>query len=143
MTVLARVALVWPLALLLGCSAASAPGPTGPGVPVLPTASTSATATASAGGAVDTPEEAVAAVARFDSNFLGYPRKDPDLIGQSAWVDVTARDGGFELTFFRGSGDCPAGCIDRMYAKFVVHADGTVQKRCEWQQGSEAKGTPC
>ena len=38
-----------------------------------------------------------------------------------------ARDGsGWRLEFSRGSGDCPAGCIDRTYWTFHVGADGAV-----------------
>lgn len=92
---------------------------------------------------IDSPEEALAAVAALDSNFLGYAPRDPDLIGQSAWVDVRQTGSGYELTFFRGSGDCPAGCITRSYVKFLVTRDGRVEKRCEWQEGEGQHGTPC
>jgi hypothetical protein len=92
---------------------------------------------------VSSPEDAIAAVGRFDSNFLGYTLRDPDLIGQSAWVEAKAVANGFELTFFHGEGDCPAGCIERSFIKFFVDRDGRVEKRCEWQEGGESNSTPC
>ena len=89
-------------------------------------------------------DEAIAAVAAVDPQFLGYQPLDPDVIGASAWVEVADGEDVVILTFVRGWGDCPAGCINRAYAKFEVHKpDGTVIKLCEWQQGEEAVGTPC
>jgi hypothetical protein len=107
---------------------ATSPSPAPPGVPSPP---------------IDSAEEALAAVAALDSNFLGYRPRDPDLIGQSSWVDVRQTGTGYELTFFRGAGDCPAGCITRSYVKFSVGRDGRVEKRCEWREGEGQTGTPC
>jgi hypothetical protein len=93
---------------------------------------------------IETAEEAIAAVAAQHPEFLGYEPLDPNLIGQSAWVEVNDGEDVMILTFVRGWGDCPAGCINRAYAKFEVHKlDGTVVKVCEWQEGEEAAGTPC
>ena len=92
---------------------------------------------------IETPEEAVAAVAAEYPEFEGYGPRDPGLIGQSHFVDVIGDDDGFVLTFHAGSGDCPAGCIDFSIAKFRVHLDGTVERLCEWRTGEVAAGTPC
>jgi hypothetical protein len=93
---------------------------------------------------IEDVDEAIAAVAAVDPQFLGYRPLDPDVIGASAWVEVAEGEDVIVLTFVRGWGDCPAGCINRAYAKFEVHKqDGTVVKVCEWQQGEEAVGTPC
>ena len=79
-----------------------------------------------------------------DPNFLGYEPLDPNVIGQSAWVEVRELDDEFEVTFVRGSGDCMAGCINREYARFVVSRDGAVRQRCTWSEGESGSiGTPC
>ena len=122
--------------LLVACS--SAAGPPTPPPPTGASASPSGTSSV-----VVSIQDAVAAVGRFDSNFLGYAPRDADLIGQSAWFEAAAVPGGFEVTFFRGQGDCPAGCIEQSYAKFLVSTNGTVQKRCEWHTGPSPSGTPC
>jgi len=126
--------------VLAACSAASAP-PT-------PTPGESPSASTPGPGGVQPPiddvDEAIAAVAAVDPQFLGYQPLDPDVIGASAWVEVADGEDALILTFVRGWGDCPAGCINRAYAKFEVHkSDGQVIKLCEWQQGEDAVGTPC
>jgi hypothetical protein len=139
-----RTALVAvPLALLLAaCSAGAAPPS---GRPVSP--SPSATPTAAPGGPqppIESVEEAIAAVAAVDSQFLGYEPLDPDVIGASAWVEFADGEDVMTLTFVRGSGDCQAGCINKAYAKFEVHKqDGKVVKLCEWATGDTTGGTPC
>jgi hypothetical protein len=130
--------------LVTGCAAAipQSPEPSSPAASS-PAATSSAGPSGSPAGPVTSPEQAAEAVARFDSNFLGYSQRDPDLIGQSAWFEAKPVAGGFELTFFRGEGDCPAGCIERSFIKFFVSRDGAVEKRCEWQEGNGSKATPC
>lgn len=152
-----RIAVTWrtsaPLAailsaLLLGACAAGAGLPSQ--APASPSSSPSPAASQPASvvpGApqppIDTQEEAIAAVGAFDSQFLGYQPLDPDIIGASAWVEVQEETDGYSLVFVRGSGDCPAGCINRAYAKFLVSREGAVELRCEWSEGGEAQGTPC
>jgi hypothetical protein len=139
------VALAVTLAVLVaGCSAAGGPPAGTPGNlgSESPTPSPTGSPGASA-GSVGSPQEAIEAVGRFDSNFLGYMQRDPDLIGQSAWVEVKPVANGFELVFFRGEGDCPAGCIERSFVKFFVGREGQVEKRCEWHEGEGADSTPC
>ena len=65
------------------------------------------------------------------------------MIGQANYATVDRSGGGFTVVFMSGSGDCPAGCIDKRFAKFSVRSDGTVAKRCEWAEGDIAQGTPC
>jgi len=111
------------------------------------TGSTGSAPSASAGGGpvggVDSVEEAIGAVGELDSNFLGYEPLDPNVIGASNWVEVEETADGYALVFVSGSGDCPAGCINRSNVKFTVARDGTVERRCEWHTGDQAAGTPC
>ena len=92
---------------------------------------------------IDSLEEAIAAVGEADSSFLDFQPLDPNNLGASAWVEGKAQDEGWDLTFVRASGDCPAECVNRAYAKFHVWRDGFIEPRCEWQEGEEAAGTPC
>jgi hypothetical protein len=137
---IASAALVLVL-VLVACSAASAPPTSSPTPGETPSASAPPPGVQPP---IDDVEEAIAAVAAVDPQFLGYQPLDPDVIGASAWVEVADGEDVVILTFVRGWGDCPAGCINRAYAKFEVHKpDGKVTKLCEWQQGEEAVGTPC
>jgi hypothetical protein len=113
-------------------SSASAPG-------------ASAGSAAPVDGTIDTPEEALAAVALVAPQYLGYGPRDLDVIGQSSWVDTSRTAEGFEITFVTGSGDCPAGCIEHQFARYEVRTDGTVRLLCEWRSevGVEAEPSPC
>ena len=69
--------------------------------------------TATPGGAVLTEAEAVARVLAQDPRFTGIGPTDPDLIGQSAWYEVSPAVVGWRVTVTIGWGDCQAGCISR------------------------------
>ena len=121
--------------LLAACSgagggASAAPSLSASGSPLVPA---SAGASAPAGGPVTTPEQAWAAVAATDPRFADIEPKDPDLIGQSAWYEVTPASGvgAFIVTVYVGWGDCPAGCIDHHTWTFSVAPDGTVTLQSE------------
>ena len=135
--------------LLAGCApgAGGAPSASVATAPAATVPTTSAPATSPPAAEVvppiETPAEAVAAVVAADPSFRGIRARDPMLIGQSAWVETRPTSTGYEITFFRGSGDCPAGCIERTYVRFSVSRAGSVEKRCEWKEGEGARGTPC
>ena len=82
---------------------------------------------------ITTPEGAVAAVVAQEPMFAGIGPLDPDLIGQSAWYEVTPASGvGAFLVMFRvGWGDCIAGCIDEHRWVYAVAPDGTVTLQSE------------
>jgi hypothetical protein len=90
------------LALVLAaCSAGSAPPPS-----ASPPPGASPSASTPPPGAVQPPiediDEAIAAVAAVDPQFLGYRPLDPDVIGASAWVEVADGEDVVILTFVRG-----------------------------------------
>ena len=58
-------------------------------------------------------QEAVELVLASDPQFAGIGPLDRDLIGQSAWYEVTPGTVGWRVTITKGWGDCQAGCIDR------------------------------
>lgn len=48
------------------------------------------------------------------------------LIGISSSVSLEAVDGGYRMTFFQGSGDCPAGCINKSFWRFLFDGQGNL-----------------
>jgi hypothetical protein len=87
---------------------------------------------------ITTPEGAVAAVVAQEPRFAGIGPLDPDLIGQSAWYEVTPASGvgAFLVTIRIGWGDCMAGCIEEHTWVYAVAPDGTATLQ------SEAGDTP-
>jgi hypothetical protein len=108
------VALLAAAALLVGaCAAGAAPGTTP--IPTAPAETGSLTR-----------DEAVARVLASDPGFAGIGPLDPDLIGQSAWYEVSPGTVGWRVTITKGWGDCQAGCISRHVWVFEVDGTGTV-----------------
>jgi hypothetical protein len=73
---------------------------------------------------VTSPEEAVARVQAERPEFAGLGPLDPDIIGACCWSESKAVEGGYQVTFTVGWGDCPAGCINRHVWTFAVAPDG-------------------
>ena len=71
-------------------------------------------------------DAAVAAVLAQDPMFAGIEPRDPDLIGQAAWSEVTETDDGWEVVIRIGWGDCPAGCISEHTWTYAVSPTGEV-----------------
>jgi hypothetical protein len=71
-------------------------------------------------------EEAVALVLAQDPMFAGIEPRNPDLIGQAAWSEVTETDQGWEVVIRIGWGDCPAGCISEHRWAYAVSPTGDV-----------------
>jgi hypothetical protein len=91
-----------------------------------PSASPSAPPSATPRGVPLTQAEAVARVLAQDPRFSGIGPPDANLIGQSAWYEVTAAVVGWRVTVTIGWGDCQAGCISRHSWVYDVDASGTV-----------------
>jgi hypothetical protein len=71
-------------------------------------------------------EEAVAKVLASDPRFSGIGPLDPNLIGQSAWYEVSPATVGWRVVITQGWGDCPAGCISRHTWTYDVDGAGVV-----------------
>lgn len=99
------------LVLLAACSGASGPGTT----PTPPPAASPIS-----------QQEAVERVLASDPQFAGIGPLDRDLIGQSAWYEVTPGTVGWRVTITKGWGDCQAGCIYRHTWVFEVDPSGAV-----------------
>ncbi len=71
-------------------------------------------------------EEAIARVLAQDPGFAGIGPLDPNLIGQSAWYEVSPGTVGWRVVITRGWGDCQAGCISRHTWTYDVDPSGSV-----------------
>lgn len=74
-----------------------------------------------------TAEDAARLVLAVDQRFAGIGPRDPDLIGQSAWYEVTDAGDGWQVQVYVGWGDCPAGCISHHAWLYHVSRGGTVE----------------
>jgi hypothetical protein len=72
-------------------------------------------------------QEAVERVLASDPQFAGIGPLNRDLIGQSAWYEVTPGTVGWRVIVTKGWGDCQAGCIERHTWIFEVDPAGTVR----------------
>jgi len=59
--------------------------------------------------------------------FATIAPRDPELIGQAAWYEVTAADVGWQVEILMGWGDCPAGCISEHRWIYAVSSTGDVE----------------
>ena len=73
-----------------------------------------------------TADKAVALVLAEDARFTGIEPRDPDLIGQASWTEVTETEGGWRVVVRIGWGDCPAGCISEHRWTYTVSTDGAL-----------------
>lgn len=71
--------------------------------------------------------EAVDLVLDMNKLFTGIGPRDPELIGQAAWYEVTALDDGWRVEVRVGWGDCPAGCINEHRWAYTVSSRGAVE----------------
>jgi hypothetical protein len=71
--------------------------------------------------------EAVNLVLNENELFTGIGPRDPELIGQAAWYEVTALDDGWRVEVRIGWGDCPAGCINEHHWAYTVSSTGAVE----------------
>jgi hypothetical protein len=112
MRILERTLLLISAALLVACCAA------GSGASQPP----------ADGGPVNTEDQAVARVVAREPRLAGIQKRDPEMIGQSNWYEVTPASGvgAFIVTVRVGWGDCQAGCIDEHTWVYAVLPDGTV-----------------
>lgn len=98
-------------------------------------------AACSAGGGSPAPtsaDDAVRLVLAEDERFTGIGPRNPDLIGQSAYHDVSDSADGWRVVVWIGWGDCPAGCIDHHSWTYDVSRSGSVELVSE--EGSPLPG---
>jgi hypothetical protein len=133
-TILVLLALMLAACAGSGGGASSTPSLEATGSPLVPESpGGSAAPSGSVGGPVTTPEQAWAAVVATEPRFANITPPDPDLIGQSAWYEVTPASGAgaFIVSVTVGWGDCPSGCIDQHTWQYSVAPDGIVTLQSE------------
>ena len=115
--------------LLVGMGVLVAAGCAGGLSTIAPTASP----VPSAAGPVVTAADAVERVIIENPRFTGIAARDPNLIGQANWYEVTPASGvgAFIVTMRIGWGDCPAGCIDEHSWTYAVGPTGSVTLQSE------------
>jgi len=117
------------LAVLVAASAAACVGTGSPAstppATAAPTSSPAPSSSPRPGGAIS-QEEAVAKVLAADPQFAGIGPRDPNLIGQSAWYEVSPGTVGWRIVITKGWGDCQAGCISRHTWTYDVDGAGEV-----------------
>jgi hypothetical protein len=79
------------------------------------------------GGGPITREESVARALAQDPRFADIGPLDPNLIGQSAWYEVSPATVGWRVTITKGWGDCQAGCINKHTWVYDVDGSGAVR----------------
>ena len=69
----------------------------------------------------------IAALAPLFRGFAGVRYSEPNgMVGDGNDIEGTLEESRVVLAYSVGSGDCPAGCINRRYYRFAVEPDGTV-----------------
>ena len=114
--------------LLAACSAPAGLGSAAPTPSsAAPTPSSASTPVPSVLAAAD----AVAIVLVQDPRFAGIGARDPAMVGQGSWYEVTADATGWRVVVQVGWGDCPAGCISRHTWEYLIGPAGAVLKTGE------------
>ena len=141
-----------PVVLLVGLLVAACTGTTASTSPSQAAATPSAQASESAGvsspssapsgGAPTTPEAAAALVIAQNQDFLGFEAKNPDMIGQCCWWEVTQSSDGYRVVVHAGWGDCPSGCINEHEWIYNVSPTGEVALLEETGDPVPAGGIP-
>ena len=109
-----------------------------------PSSTASPSPSPSTGGPVLSAADAVARVVAVEPRFTGITARDPDLIGQASWYEVTPASGvgAYVVTVRIGWGDCPAGCIDEHSWTYAVGPDGSVTLQSEGGSPVPAEAWP-
>ena len=84
------------------------------------------------------PAGAIAAVKSQFNQVANVRPKSPGSIGGTTDITSIERADGWDLVFWIGSGDCPAGCIDNHYYYFSVKKDGHVVMAGEYVRNFNA-----
>jgi hypothetical protein len=75
----------------------------------------------------DSAQDAAQLVLTTNERFVGIQPRNPDLIGQAAWYEVTESADGWQVQVYMGWGDCPAGCINHHGWTYEVTRAGAVR----------------
>lgn len=89
---------------------------------------------------LNTAEDAILAVQSQDARVADISDTPDTLIGKSHDIHILPQeDDGWRLVFWRGWGDCPAGCINSHYWYFSVARDGVIELIGEYERVYEPR----
>jgi hypothetical protein len=77
-------------------------------------------------------DAAIAVVKAKFPQFAKIQKKSAGMIGATTDITALQRADGWDLVFWEGWGDCPAGCINNRYSYFSVKKDGRVTQAGEY-----------
>jgi hypothetical protein len=103
------------------------------------------TATVAQKEIIDTKQEVVTADEAIDIVQKRFPEvsdieiAEPPLIGVSSNITVLPGEDGWDLVFWKGTGDCEAGCLNDHYWYFAVDKTGVIKKAGEFERIYDAK----
>jgi hypothetical protein len=83
---------------------------------------------------LETAAEAVSVVKSHYPNVADITDTPDNVIDKSDDIYVLPRVDGWRLVFWRGWGDCPAGCINAHYWYFFVKTDGEIELVGEYER---------
>src|SRR5947209_1699422 len=93
--------------------------------PAAATATPTRTTQSTAAPVLNSPDDAIRLAQQKFPALKAVQKKPDGTMGASSDIIVQARAGGWNLIFWQGSGDCPAGCINNHYWYVAVDmADG-------------------
>ena len=118
------------LLLLTACAAPATRIPPG----AQPPAAVSPAPTPTPAVVVTNADQATAVAQQKFPELKDIKQTPPGAIGASSNITVLDQPDGWNIVFWQGSGDCPAGCINNHYWYVTVHKTGEVALAGEYAQ---------
>ncbi len=87
---------------------------------------------------VQDAEAAIAAVKAQFPQVAKIQKKGAGMIGGTTDITVLQRAASWDIAFWEGWGDCPAGCINNRYSYFSLQPDGRVIQAGEYTRVFDA-----
>ncbi|MDE3087840.1 MAG: hypothetical protein KGJ80_00450 [Chloroflexota bacterium] len=87
---------------------------------------------------IENSDAAIAATKTRYPEVAKIQKTGAGLIGASTNITTLERADGWDLVFWEGWGDCPAGCINNRYYYFSVKKDGTIIQAGEYARNYNA-----
>ena len=129
---------VWMVAIMsLLAACATPPTAIPPGAPS-PARTATPTPTPTPPPVFTSAEQAVATAQQKFPDLNGIKPSRPGTIGASTNITTQEQPDGWNLIFWKGSGDCPAGCINNHYWYVSAKRDGTVMLAGEFVREYDA-----
>ncbi len=123
-----RILFLLMMLLLSTCATPAATLPPGS----QPPAAASPTPTPTPAIVITHADQAIAAAQQKFPQLQAIKKKQPGTIGASTDITTLEQPDGWNIVFWQGSGDCPAGCINHHYWYVTVKKSGEVMLAGEY-----------